>query len=156
MLPFAQLPNVLLAYPYHRLSVKRECEVNNPHLQLVGFSNFPSQQEIETATRAADNAEAVIVFTQNAVRKPEQAALVNALPAEKTVVVAYWSPYDLNVFYRRPAAYLTTYSPHDEGIAAACDVLFGQAQARGRLPVDLAEDLLAASGAGLPVRETIR
>lgn len=152
LLPFAQLPDVLLAYPYHRLSVKRACETANPNLQLVGFSNFPSAEEVEAVVYAADNADSVIVFTQNAVNKPEQAALVNALPPEKTVVVAYWSPYDLNVFYRRPAAYLTTYSPHDEGIIAACDVLFGQAQAQGRLPINLTDDLLAASGAGLPVR----
>ncbi|MEO1443219.1 MAG: glycoside hydrolase family 3 protein, partial [Chloroflexota bacterium] len=128
-LPFDTQSNVLVAYPSHRQTVMRSCGAVGPQVRLYGFSNFPTIGEIDTLEQAAQTVDHVIVFTQNAVDKPEQAALVNALPAEKTVVVAYWSPYDLNVFDRRPAAYMATYSPHDEGIAVACNVLFGQQNA---------------------------
>jgi beta-N-acetylhexosaminidase len=151
-LPFNDQSNVLIAFPSHRQIVARSCRVASPDVKMFGFSNFPTIAEIQTLEQAVRSSDSVIVFTQNAINKPEQAALVNALPAEKTVIVAYWSPYDLNVFNRRPAAYMTTYSPHDEGIEVACGVLFGHLNARGKLPVNLANDLLAASGSGLPIR----
>lgn len=151
-LPFRAGDDVLLVYPNHRLEVLRACTAAYPALRGVGFNNFPGAEQVAMAARAAESADAVVVFTQNAVDKPEQAALVNALPADKTVVVAYWSPYDLTAFHRRPAAYMATYSPHEAGIAVACEVLFGQVPARGRLPINLADDLLAASGASLPIR----
>lgn len=146
VLPLPRSERVGLVYPYHRPDVMRACLAENPNLKLTGFSNYPTPSEIQAAAQFAYDVDTLIVFTQNADRKPEQVALVNALPAERTVVVAYWSPYDLNAFNRRPAAYLTTYTPLESGFVTACRVLFGQAQARGRLPINLSSDLLAASG----------
>jgi len=148
VLPLPQDATVAVAYPYHRLGVLRACEAANPAMIAVGFSNYPTPGERAAIAQVAQGVDHIVVFTQNAINKPEQAALVDALPPEKTVVVAYWSPYDLNAFARRPAAYLAAYSPNDEGFDASCDVLFGLTAARGRLPVNLAPDLLAASGLG--------
>ena len=151
-LPLPQDNTVTLAYPYHRTEVLRACQAANPNVQTIGFSNYPTNAEIEAVARAAALTDKLVIFTENAITKPTQAALINALPPEKTVAVAYWSPYDLNAFNERPAAYLTTYSPNDEGFTVACDVLFGRADPRGRLPINLAADLPAASGAGVARR----
>jgi len=151
-LPLPRSEQVALVYPFHRQIVREACQQANPDVVLSGYSNFPQAAEIEQAARVAAGVEHVIVFTQNAIDKPAQAALVNALPPEKTVVVAYWSPYDINAFARPPAAYLTTYSPGDTGLTVACDILFGALPARGKLPMNISEYILAASGAGLPVR----
>nr|MCU0475806.1 hypothetical protein [Anaerolineae bacterium] len=66
-----------------------------------------------------------------------QQRLVQALPPDKTVAVALFSPFDWMSF-PGVSAYLTTYSPLPEAIPAACAVLFGAAPARGTLPVSLA------------------
>jgi beta-N-acetylhexosaminidase len=139
ILPLRADQRVLLVHPLHRLGASRACLAANPNLQLAGYSNYPTADEIQAAATAAQTADWVVVFTQNAIDKPEQAALVDALPPEKTVVVAYWSPYDVLAFAVRPAAYLTTYSPSDEGLMAACRVLFGAQGAYGVAPLALGQ-----------------
>lgn len=139
ILPLRADQRVLLVHPLHRLGASRACLAANPNLQLAGYSNYPTADEIQAAATAAQTADWVVVFTQNAIDKPEQAALVDALPPEKTVVVAYWSPYDVLAFAVRPAAYLITYSPSDEGLTAACRVLFGAQGAYGVAPLALGQ-----------------
>lgn len=152
LLPLPQNNRIGLLYPFNRIDVLESCVGANPQVQLVGFRDFPTEDEIASAQRLADGVDALIVFTQNAIDNPDQARLINALPADKTIVVAYWSPYDLQVFNRRPSAYIATYSPARAGVQVACRVLFGEMPARGKLPIHLGEDLLAASGAGFMVR----
>ncbi len=152
LLPLDERESVLVAYPHERLTVHRACTTANPNAQTYGYNDYPTAENITFLTRAAESVDTIVVFTQNAINKPEQAALINSLPATKTVVVAYWSPYDINAFHRPPAAYLTAYSPHDAGLTTACNILFGTTPARGRLPVNLTETLLAATGASAPTR----
>jgi len=151
-LPFDERASVLVAYPHDRFTVHRACTAANPNVQTYGYNDYPSANDVTFLNRAAASFDTIVVFTQNAINKPTQAALVNSLPATRTVVVAYWSPYDINVFDRPPAAYLTTYSPHDAGLVTACNIIFGLTAARGHLPVDLTDTLLATTGAGLPTR----
>lgn len=148
----ASQTRVAVAYPSHRQTAYNACLAAAPEARFVGFSNFATQTDVDNVAYAASQAEVTVVFTENAIEKPGQAAIVNALEAAQTIVVAYWSPYDLNAFWRRPAGYLTAYSPRDEGIAAACRVLFAAQPARGRLAVNLAPDLPAGMGLGYPAR----
>jgi beta-N-acetylhexosaminidase len=152
LLPLPRNERILMIYPLDRVNATATCTALNPALQRVGAADYPSELQFTEAVRLAENAERVVIFTENAVYNPSQARLVDALPPERTVVVATWSPYDLNAFARLPGAYLTAYSPFDGGIQAACRVLFGDTPARGRLPMHLSDTVLAASGTGLPIR----
>jgi beta-N-acetylhexosaminidase len=105
-------------------------------LTPFAVSNTPSGGEISGAVWAAQQASKVIVFTQDAETNLQQQALIQALPLEKTVVVALESPFDL-LSLPRPAAYVVTYSPLRPAYAAVCAVLFGDAPALGTLIVDL-------------------
>lgn len=138
-LPFSDDDQIVLAYPLHRPNVIQLCTQNN--VIPVGFSNYPTESEINEIVRQSYNADYVVVLTQNAIDKPEQAQLVNQLPPEKTVVVAYWSPYDILAFDIIPTAYMVTYSPFDAGLDAACQILSGERIARGRLTVDLGDEI---------------
>jgi hypothetical protein len=74
----------------------------------------------------------VVVFTQNVRDNPQQRALVEALPAEKTLVVALWSPYDRH--YLPPTAgYMVMYSPLLASGQPLCEILQGQQTAVGNL-----------------------
>lgn len=127
---------VAIIYPASRPQIMRECSPYNSSIHWVGVSLSPQAQEITWAQDAAMRADVVIVFTQNADEDPQQAALVNALPSEKTIAVALWSPYDWTV-YSQVAGYVVTYSPLPSAISAACKILFGILPARGHLSLSI-------------------
>lgn len=131
-----------------RYQIRDACSAHAPpeRTQWVGVSDEPSQEEILWARSAAADADTVIVFTQNAVQNPAQQALVNALPADRTVAVAIWSPYDWQT-YPLVSTYIATYSPARPAVPAACDLLFGALQPSGRLSIWLGDDLPAGSRA---------
>ncbi|MDX2161252.1 MAG: glycoside hydrolase family 3 protein [bacterium] len=129
-----------------RYQIQAECAQYSERITWVGVSDAPSADEIGWAVAAARDADTVVVWTQNAITTPAQAALVGALPAEKTIAVAIWSPYDWQT-YPNVAAYVATYSPARPAIPAACAILFGAAPARGQLPLTLRLDLPAGSRA---------
>jgi hypothetical protein len=103
---------------------------------VVGVSDNPSSEEIAWARGAALNADVVVVFTQNATENAQQQALVAALPPERTLVIALWSPYDALVL---PAThgYMVTYSPLLQAHPAICAILRGEAPAQGKFSVAL-------------------
>ncbi len=128
--------NTLLIYPATRIQIMNECRIHAPAVKGLGVSEAPTSEEIEWARVAAQQADQVVVFTQNAVDSPAQQALVRALPPEKVIAVALWSPYDWDVF-PDVAAYLLTYSPLRPAVPAACAVLFGASPALGQLSLTL-------------------
>jgi beta-N-acetylhexosaminidase len=121
-----------------RYQIQQECsQYADPNSTTwVGVSDNPSSEEVAWAVGAAQDAETVIVFTQDAIRNPDQAALVNALPPEKTVAVALFTPFDWRV-YPDVSAYVVTYSSLRPAVPAACAVLFGARPATGTLAVTL-------------------
>jgi beta-N-acetylhexosaminidase len=143
-LPLQPERKIAIAFLGSRAQIKNECEVYNPDIRWLGISDAPSSTEIAWAVEAANWADTMVVFTQNAVEIPEQQALVNALPQEKTVAVAIWSPYDWQT-YPNVAAYVATYSPMRPAVPAACAVLFGAIPATGQLPIDLSAELPAGT-----------
>jgi beta-N-acetylhexosaminidase len=129
---------VSVIYPASRPAIRQSCEAaSGGGVTWLGVGESPSQDDIARAVSVAGSSERAVVFTSNAAGNPAQQALVKALPADKTVAVALFSPFDWMAF---PAvsAYVTTYSPLPEAVPAACGVLFGQLEARGSLPVSLA------------------
>lgn len=127
---------VSVIYPASRPAIRSECEVYSPSVTWLGVGESPSADDIARASTTARTSDVAVVFTSNAAFDTAQQALVNALPPEKTVAVALFSPFDWQAF-PGVAAYLTTYSPLPEAVPAACAVLFGAIPAQGSLPVAL-------------------
>jgi beta-N-acetylhexosaminidase len=129
-----------------RYQIQHECSTYDPNIRWVGVSDEPSLDEIGWARAAADWADTVVVFTQDAVRTPAQRDLVNALPAEKTIAVALLSPYDW-LHYPQVSAYVASYSAWRPSVPAICAVLFGALPANGQFPLTLGPELPAGSRA---------
>jgi beta-N-acetylhexosaminidase len=113
-------------------------------MDALAVSFRPLGYQISQAAALASRADAVVVFTEDADETPDQARLVNALPADKTVVVALGSPYDWRTF-PQVAGYALTYSDSPTSIEAACEALFGGRDALGALPVRLSAQLPAGA-----------
>jgi beta-N-acetylhexosaminidase len=131
-------PNVGMIFLGTRYQIQNECQPYRPDMRLVVVSDSPADDEIARAAEVGRWADTVIVWTQNAISNERQQLLVNALPAQKTIAVAIWSPYD-RLTYPNVAAYMATYSPAREAVPAACAILFGASPARGQLAITLDE-----------------
>lgn len=138
LIPVQPDETVILLYPANRLRIEWTCRENRTGLQWsqVGLPDHPSDSDMANVVRLGAGVDRVIVFTDNVRDSSAYQRLVNALPLEKTIAVAYRSPYDA-VAYPAVGAYMVTYSPHDAGLQVACDVLFGRALAHGRLSTNL-------------------
>ena len=126
--------NTLMIYPNIRANLGLAC--NRGGWQFAGISTQPSDEEITRLSQASQYADAVLIFTENVENNLQQQALVAALPAEKTVVVALWSPFDV-LSLPPVASYFVTYSPLSQSYAPLCDILHGDAEALGTLSVML-------------------
>lgn len=118
-------------------SSSADTEADGWPLRWLAYNPSPSADEIAGAVRLAQAADRTVVWTENADVTPEQAALVNALPAERTLAVALWSPYD-GLAFPDVAGYMALYAPSPAAVPAACRVLFGLAPALGTFPLRLA------------------
>jgi beta-N-acetylhexosaminidase len=146
LIPIQPDAKVALIFLATRYQIQQECSRwADPALtQYVGVSDNPSAEEIGWAVQAANAADVVIVWTQDAIRNVEQQALVNALPQEKTIAVSLWSPYDWQT-YPNVAGYALAYSPLRPSVPPLCAALFGAADAPGQLAVTLGPGLVAGS-----------
>jgi beta-N-acetylhexosaminidase len=144
VLPFDDDRSLAIVYPATRTQIMRECGVYHAEIDWVGVSQSPQDEEIAWARSAAQQNDTVVVFTQNAVDDPQQQTLVNALPPEKTIVVALWSPYDWTTF-PGISGYVATYSPLRPAVPAVCAILFGASPAQGQLPIMLSPELPAGT-----------
>jgi beta-N-acetylhexosaminidase len=118
-------------YPATRASLWEACRPLAEGVQALAVSNSPTEEEVAWARGLAQRTEKVVVFTQNADANPRQRALVQALPPEKTLVVALQSVYDITTL-PRVGAYMVTYSPMRAANTPLCEILFGQRRAQGR------------------------
>ncbi|MBZ0292165.1 MAG: glycoside hydrolase family 3 protein [Anaerolineae bacterium] len=146
LLPLTPDRNAAIIFLATRYQIQNECSTYGGNIRWVGVGDSPSRDEIGWATEAANQSDVAVVFTQNAIYTKEQQDLVNALPPEKTVAVALFSPYDWTT-YPNVAAYMTTNSPMRPAVPAACALLFGAIPAQGQLAVTLAPELPAGSRA---------
>jgi beta-N-acetylhexosaminidase len=143
--PLAPDRRIGIVYPATRTQIAQECGAYRSDIQWLGVSDSPSAEEISWAQDAARRVDTLVVFTQNADVNKAQQELVNALPAEKTLVVALWSPYDI-LSFPHVSAYMVTYSPARPAVPAACAILFGAAPARGHLSITLGDTMPAGQG----------
>ncbi|MDX1992309.1 MAG: glycoside hydrolase family 3 N-terminal domain-containing protein [bacterium] len=133
-----------IIFPGNRAQIWRDCSPYSNAVQYMSVNDSPSEAEIATAVTLAGQVDTVVVWTRDAYLTEDLAPLVNALPAEKTVVVALISPHDWLLF-PQISGYIATYSPMEAGVTTACAILFGALPARGRLAVDLSPQIPAGS-----------
>jgi beta-N-acetylhexosaminidase len=117
----------------------------HPDALLVEVPIDPDEQEIAHACGQACGVDAVIVGTIDAFANTGQLELVRALGrvGPPLIVVSMRSPADASAL-PEVRALLCSYSIHDASTEAAAAVLFGEAEAPGRLPVGI------AAGVGVP------
>jgi beta-N-acetylhexosaminidase len=132
-----------------RYQIYNECSLyaNPENTRWLSVSESPDSALIASAMELANWADTAVVWTQEAIRTPEQQALVNALPQDKTVAIALWSPDDWTT-YPNVSAFIATYSPLLPAAPAACEVLYGVIPQNGQLAVTLSENLVAGSRDG--------
>lgn len=146
LIPLDPAAPVTMIFPGTRYDIQRECARYRDDIRWLAVNTTPTPDEIAAVARLGRDAGAFVVWTQNVAGNPGQAALVNALPPERTIAVALASPYDWEG-YPAVGAYLALYVPLRPAIPPACAVLFGAQQASGRLPVLLGSDAIGAGGA---------
>jgi beta-N-acetylhexosaminidase len=126
----AEGQRIAVIYPGIYPIAGRACAAISQPTQALAYSLWPSDQEILTARQMAANVDAVVLFTYNINENAGQALLANAVPPEKTIVIAIQNPYD---FERgiTPATYLTMFNAYPPAFRAACAILYGQQEAVG-------------------------
>lgn len=128
---------VLFVYPGTRPRIRRECDRRVEGHTFVAVSGSPKDGELAWASDAAQGADTVAVFTLNNIDDPRQIQLVEAMPAHKTILVTLWNPIEMFI-YPELAAYVQGYSPMSRATSVICEVLHGERQAFGSLPIDFA------------------
>ncbi len=136
LLPLSPSARTLLVFPAIYPSISRTCQAYDPKVKTYGYSQQVQSDEIANAVSLARNADVIIIFTYDAVNAPTVRGLVNALPAEKTVVAAIQSPYDLTLF-PGVAGSAASYMPYPAAFEALCGVIYGVIPAKGMLPIGL-------------------
>jgi len=134
-IPFSDNQSILMIFPGTRPAVQSDCAPLRPDARWLSVPLRPTEADVQTAVVAAGQVDQVVIFTENAGDRREQATLVNALPPEKVTVVALWSAYDYWLF-PDVAAYVVTYSPQAPGVPAACRLLFGVNPPRAQLSLE--------------------
>lgn len=124
-----------IVYPGTQPSLWTVCN-RREGVKPLAVNVSPNGTDISGAVWLSGQVDRIVVFTDNAELNSSQEALVEALPPEKTIVVALQSPYDALVM-PDIAAYLVTYSPLKPAYDAACGVLFGDYPAKGQMAVTL-------------------
>ncbi len=137
-LPLTEDRSVLFVFVGWYGEAVYECKQRLPNARSVSIPLAPGPANRATAANTAEGVDTVVVLTHDAIDIPEQAALVRALPPEKTVVFAMRSPYDLLAF-PEVSGYLALYTPLPEAVALVCDVLVGDITPQGVLPVGLGQ-----------------
>jgi beta-N-acetylhexosaminidase len=114
----------------------RECGI------AVGTHTIDGDEPGEIVTSAgwtgAAGDELIVVCTRDAGSNDRQAAVVSRLAeaGANLVVLAIRNPYDLTAFPEM-ATYLTTYDDAPDSLAVAAEIVAGEREAKGRLPVTI-------------------
>lgn len=129
-----------IIFPGNEVRVGQACNAAN--VRLLAITDHPSVDEVSAVRTLSTQVDTVVVFTRDAYTDDAQAALVNALPSERTVVVALQSVYDW-LRFPNVATYIMTYSPIPPASQIACEILLGARPAMGQSAVDLSTFLYA-------------
>ncbi|MBN1179781.1 MAG: beta-N-acetylhexosaminidase [Anaerolineae bacterium] len=141
-LPLSPDQSVMLIVPQRAEGLADVLAAQFPHLDVVVLGLDPTLGQVAATVARSVAADVVVAATWDAHWHPGQVNLIKALAARPLVVVALNSPYDLTAFQAEgatPSAYLCAYSDATPSIEAVAQVLAGEAEAGGHLPVALGE-----------------
>jgi beta-N-acetylhexosaminidase len=98
----------------------------------------PDDKTIAATVSQAQQYDIVVVSSYNAASYPQQQKLVKALTdtGKPVIVVAVRNPYDI-AYEPTAKAVLATYSYSPVSLKAAANVIFGEGNPTGKLPVDI-------------------
>lgn len=136
LLPLDADSPVMVVYPTTASATGAAFRTYDPDVNLIGYSSDVSQDDWDRVLTAAAEAGTIVILTQDAITNENQAGLVRALPAARTVAVAIRSPYDI-LAYPDVQTYVLTYSGSDAALSTLARMLYGHVGALGRLPIDL-------------------
>ena len=107
-------------------------------VSAIGVDIDPTPEEIAACVKQARSSAAVVIGTLDAHLHRSQAELVKALRRDtgRLIVVAAGYPADLR-FFPAVETYLACYCWRNVCLSAAAAVIFGKAEAPGRLPVEI-------------------
>lgn len=132
-IPAAGLTSAIV-YPGLYRTLPRRCQALSRSLTSLSYHESPTRDDIANAATLARKVDQVVVLTYDAISKPAQQELVEALPPDRTIVVALQNPYDLALFPEYTMG-MATYSPNSQTFDALCEVLYGARTPKGTLPV---------------------
>lgn len=121
--------------PYTVLYPATEFHFPQIFTDAIPYSLSPAENEVRQLTNQVRN-QTVICFTLDTHKNLGQVNLINSLDLTKTVVVATQSPYDLK-FFPSVQTYLLTFGTNPSAIQAVREVLVGEREAVGQLPIQL-------------------
>ncbi len=136
LLPVAAEGTLLVIAPESAQALVGQVQAYRPQATGLIVGAEPTADEIATAVAAAQAADAVVVATKEAWRRPAQVELVRALLDRRPAVLAVGVPYDLLAF-PEVEAFVAAYGETLPSLRGAARVLCGEAIASGRLPVEL-------------------
>lgn len=109
-----------------------------PGVTAITIHEKATQEEYARLDQAARESDLIITITVNAHIDPQQAGIVKRMlhSGRPTIGVAVYNPYDL-VAFPELKTYLATYECTTPALEAVIRVIFGEAEAQGKLPVSL-------------------
>lgn len=144
-LPIQKSESVLVVGPAEAQPVMISDLLNDKGVKVTSFATAtsPTDEEINDAVDQAEGVDKVVVTTYTANTNEKQQQLVDAMmeTGKPVAVAAMRNPYDLMAF-SEVDAYLNAYSYLDVSVVAVADVLTGDINPVGQLPVSIPEQYL--------------
>ncbi|MBL1133973.1 MAG: glycoside hydrolase family 3 protein [Chloroflexi bacterium] len=141
LLPLRPTDNVALIFPAIYNDIGKTCSQYLPDAEILGYTYFVADWEYVSTRKLGESADKIIIFVETLYVNTEQAALIERLPPEKTVVVSLATPYDWEFIKPefRPSGYVAAYANIPEAQQAVCRVLAGVVPTRGMLPLTMTD-----------------
>ena len=148
LLPLSADDNVAIIHPTVLEQIPQTCDDFSSNITFFNYTRFePARWEYGAAAKVGREHDKIVIFIEDAILNPTLRDLVLTLPPEKTIIVSLGLPYDLE-FFPEYSTFMAMYHSIIPARYAACNVLFGQHPARGRLPVAVGD---FPTGSGIDV-----
>ncbi|MEP7285961.1 MAG: glycoside hydrolase family 3 protein [Chloroflexota bacterium] len=122
---------VAVIYPGIFPSLLRSCSDIDTPAAVLSYTLAPTLTEQAAARSVSQKADVTLIFTYDIDDYPAQAYMVNNVPANKTIVIALQSPYDLQHGIQ-PSTYVAAFNAYPSAFKAVCAVLYGNHPAVGK------------------------
>jgi beta-N-acetylhexosaminidase len=134
LLPFSPAGRILVLWPGGYPDMADIFTSVNSNLTVRVLPMDPGDKDVAETMRAAEDADGVVLLATRPDRRPGQAALGNALPGTRLVVVSLAEPQDL-VLFPHAAGLMVTYAGNPCVMEALARALHGLVPAGGRPPM---------------------